>query len=146
MQTSSLVLLHNNACLHTAARTRALLKHFNWELFDHPPYSPDLTQSDYHLFIYLKDLFGAQRFVNNELSECVKMWLSSQVENFFDKGIQKLIPRYNASIPTVTALRSSLNMYVFLYNKLFFLVHRTMGYFLNSSSRRPQGPRATYHG
>jgi hypothetical protein len=29
-------------CVHIAAHTRALLEHFNWELFDHP-YSPDLT-------------------------------------------------------------------------------------------------------
>ena len=23
---------------------------FNWEIFDHPPYSSDLPPSDYHLF------------------------------------------------------------------------------------------------
>jgi hypothetical protein len=31
--------LHDNVRLHTAVCTRALLEHFNWELFDHPPYS-----------------------------------------------------------------------------------------------------------
>jgi hypothetical protein len=53
---------------------------FNWELFDHPPYSPDLAPSDYHLFIrtYLKNWLGSQRFNNNqELMEGVKTWLSS---------------------------------------------------------------------
>jgi hypothetical protein len=56
MLTSAVVLLHENAHLHTAVPTRAPLKHFNWELFDQPPYSPDLTPSYYHLFIhtYLK--------------------------------------------------------------------------------------------
>jgi hypothetical protein len=49
MLTSSVVLLHDNTRLHTAACTRALLEHFNWELFDHPLYSPDFTQSNYHL-------------------------------------------------------------------------------------------------
>jgi hypothetical protein len=36
MLTSSVVLLHDNVCLHksTAARTPALLQHFNWQLFD----------------------------------------------------------------------------------------------------------------
>jgi histone-lysine N-methyltransferase SETMAR len=53
--TSGVVLLHYSACLHTAARTQALLEYFNWELFDHPPYSPDLTLSDYHLFTYLNN-------------------------------------------------------------------------------------------
>jgi hypothetical protein len=32
-----------------------MLEHFNWELFDHPPYSPDLALSNYHLFTYLKN-------------------------------------------------------------------------------------------
>jgi hypothetical protein len=36
---------------NTAARTRALLEHFNWESFDNPSYSPDLVPSDYHLFL-----------------------------------------------------------------------------------------------
>jgi transposase len=86
------VLLHDNAHLHTAAHTRALLKHFNWELFDHPPYSPDLAPSDYHLLTYLKNWLRSQRFNNNELMKGFKTWLSSQVADFFDTGIQKLIP------------------------------------------------------
>jgi hypothetical protein len=36
MLTYGIVLLHDNAHHHTTARTRALLKHFNWELFDNP--------------------------------------------------------------------------------------------------------------
>jgi transposase len=68
----------DNARPHTTARTRALLEHFNWELFDHPPYSPDLTPWDYHLSIYLKNWLGSQRFTNSEkLMEGVKTWLNS---------------------------------------------------------------------
>jgi hypothetical protein len=55
MLTSGVVLLHDNARPRTAARTRTLLAHFNWELFDHPPYIPDVTPSNYHLFTYLKN-------------------------------------------------------------------------------------------
>jgi hypothetical protein len=55
MLTYGVVLLHDNMRLHTAAHTRALLEHFNWVLFDHSPYSPDLTLNDYCLFIYLKN-------------------------------------------------------------------------------------------
>jgi hypothetical protein len=51
-----------------------VLGHFSLELFDHPPYSPDLATSDYHLFTYLKNLLGSQRFNSNEeLMEGVKM-------------------------------------------------------------------------
>jgi hypothetical protein len=73
MLTSGVVLLHDSARPHTAARTRALLEHFNWELFDHSSYSPVLSPSDYHLFTYLKNWLGSQRFNNNEeLMEGVK--------------------------------------------------------------------------
>jgi hypothetical protein len=93
MLTYGVVLLHDNVHLHTAARTQALLEHFNWESSDHSPYRPDLTPSDYHLFIYLRNWLGWQYFNNNkELMEGVKSWLSSQVADFFDTGIQELIP------------------------------------------------------
>jgi transposase len=55
MLISGVVLLHDNARPHTAARIRALLQHFNWELSDHPPYSHDLAPSDYHQFTYMKN-------------------------------------------------------------------------------------------
>jgi hypothetical protein len=91
---SGVVLLHVNVRPHTAACTRALLEHFIWELFDHPPYSLDLVSSDYHLFTYLKNWLRPQRFSNNEeLMEGVKTWLSSESADCFDTGIQKLIPQ-----------------------------------------------------
>jgi transposase len=73
MLTSGVVLLHDNVLPHTAAHSRALLEHFNWELFDHPPKSPDLAPSDYHLFTYLKNWLGSQCFNNTkELMEGIK--------------------------------------------------------------------------
>jgi hypothetical protein len=51
MLTAGVMLLHENACPHTAACTSALPEHFNWELFDHPPYGPDLTSIN-RLFTY----------------------------------------------------------------------------------------------
>ena len=40
------VLLHDNACPHTAARTAEMLQKLKFEVMAHPPYSPDLTPSD----------------------------------------------------------------------------------------------------
>jgi histone-lysine N-methyltransferase SETMAR len=51
---------------HTGARAEALLEHFSWALFDHPPYSPDLAWSDCHLFTYLKNWLESQHFNSNE--------------------------------------------------------------------------------
>jgi hypothetical protein len=111
--TSGTVLLHEHARQHTVARTWALLEHFNWELFDHPPYSPDLAPSDSHLSTYMKNGLILQRFNNNEeLMDGVKTWLYSQAADFIHTGIQKLFPDTSASISAVTMLRSSLSMYV----------------------------------
>jgi hypothetical protein len=49
MLTYGVVLLHDNARQHVAARNRALLEHFTWALFDHSPYNPDISPRDYHL-------------------------------------------------------------------------------------------------
>jgi histone-lysine N-methyltransferase SETMAR len=77
------------------------------ELFDHLPYTPDLTPSDYHLFTYLKNWLQSQCFNNNEeLMGGIKIWLCSQTADSFDTGEQEAIPRY-ASIPVVIMLRSS---------------------------------------
>jgi transposase len=71
--TYGVVLPHDNARAHRATRTRALLEQFNWELFDHTPYCPDLAPNDYHPFTYIKNWMGSQSFSNNEeLVESVK--------------------------------------------------------------------------
>jgi len=47
-------LVHDNARPHSAHVTTALLEKFKWDILDHPPYSPDLKPSDFHLFLHLK--------------------------------------------------------------------------------------------
>ena len=44
------ILQHDNATPHTAKRTQDWLKRYNWETLPHPPHSPDLAPSDFHLF------------------------------------------------------------------------------------------------
>jgi hypothetical protein len=91
MLTSILKLHYDNAHLHTAVHTQAPLnKHFNLELFDHLPFSPKLSQSNYHQFTYLKNWLRSQHFNNNaKLMKGVRMWLKSQATDSSHKGIQK---------------------------------------------------------
>ena len=90
------VLLHDNAQLHTADRTNALIRLFNWEIFDHPPYSPDLVPSDYHLFTKMKVWLATQcSHTNIEFMDGVNNWLHNLVAPFFDEGLQKLVSRYD---------------------------------------------------
>jgi histone-lysine N-methyltransferase SETMAR len=58
MLSATILLLHDNARPHSAAQTQDLITSFKWEQMDHPPYSPDLAPSDYHLFLHLKKLLG----------------------------------------------------------------------------------------
>jgi transposase len=99
MLTKGVVLLHDNVRPHTAPHTHALIKLFNSEIFDHPPYSPDLAPSDYHLFIKMKVWLATQRFhTNEELMDGVNNWLHNLVAPFFNKGLQKLVSRYDTCL------------------------------------------------
>jgi hypothetical protein len=109
MLTSSVILLHDYVCQHTAAHAWALLGHFNWELFlPLPPYIPDVMPSDCHLFTYLNSWLWSQHFNNNEeLMEGVETWLSSQ-------AYRNLFPNMTSpSVLAVIMLRSSLIVYIF---------------------------------
>ncbi len=57
---SSVLLFHDNARPHTAKKTQNLLKKSSWIVFNHPPYSPDIALSDYHLFPFLKIHLGGR--------------------------------------------------------------------------------------
>lgn len=94
--TSGVLLLHDNARPHSSIHTQNLIRSFGWEQIDHPPYSPDLAPSDFHLFRYLKEFLGGKRFAtDDEVKEAVKDWLSSQAADVYDLGIQKLVERYD---------------------------------------------------
>ena len=86
MLTKGVVLLHDNARPHTAARTSDLIKLFNWEIFDHPPYSLDVAPSDYYLFTKMKVWLATQHFhTNKELMDGVNLWLYNLAAPFFDE-------------------------------------------------------------
>jgi len=52
------LLLHNNARPHSAALTQEKLAQMYWTVLEHPPYSPDLSPCDYHMFGPLKEALG----------------------------------------------------------------------------------------
>ncbi|GBM70850.1 hypothetical protein AVEN_126761-1 [Araneus ventricosus] len=65
-------------------------------LYDHPPYTPDLAPSDFHLFLKLKEFLGGKRFGSDEeLENAVTTWLNELVAEEYDVEIPKLVNRYN---------------------------------------------------
>jgi hypothetical protein len=109
------VFLHESLHLHAAACTWALLQHFNWELFDDPPYSPYLALSDCHLFTYMKNCLRSQHY------NIMRSWWKASKHGFAHRQQTSLAQVYknlfpdmtSASVPVVTPLRSSLSMCVF---------------------------------
>ena len=62
-----IVLLHDNALLHSAWQTQALLHdQFHWDIFKYPPYSPDLAPSDFFLSPKMKEYLIGKHFANDE--------------------------------------------------------------------------------
>jgi hypothetical protein len=78
-----------------------LLQSFKWEVLAHPPHSPDLAPSDYHLFSKLKESLAGKIFSDDdEVQEAVMTWLREQVGDFYDAGIKKLVLRLAKCIAT----------------------------------------------
>ena len=88
------LLLHDNAHLHTAAHAVDTLCALKFEVLQHPPYSPDLAPSDFHMFGPMKEHLGGQKFADdNEVMEAVQSWLKATPKSFFLEGICKLVDR-----------------------------------------------------
>ena len=45
-----IILQHDNARPHVAQKTKKFSQNLGWETLAHPPYSPDLAASNFHLF------------------------------------------------------------------------------------------------
>ena len=93
MLNASVVLLHDNILQHMAQWSVHLQK-FNLVVFNHPPCSPDLVLSAFHLFLHLKKFPSGQRqcFQNDkEVEMSVTPWFQSQAGDFYDTRIQKSV-------------------------------------------------------
>jgi len=69
---TGVLLQHDNARTHTARSTVATIQDLSFECLPHPPYSPDLTPSDFHVFGPLKEAMGGKSFrFNVEVQQAV---------------------------------------------------------------------------
>ncbi|GBP62412.1 Mariner Mos1 transposase [Eumeta japonica] len=71
------------------------LKTLNWEVLPHPPYSPDIAPSDYHLLRSMAHALSEQRFTSYEdTKNWVNSWIASKDKEFFRLGIRTLPERW----------------------------------------------------
>ena len=59
-----IILYQYNTRPHTALANRKNIVDLNWEMLPRPAYSPDLAQSDFHLFRFLQKPLNGQNFKN----------------------------------------------------------------------------------
>jgi hypothetical protein len=79
----------------------AFRQKLRFQILQHPPYSPDLSPSDYHVFGPLKDALRGRRFGNDDgVKEAVHSWLTTQPRTFFlmekrswCKGVRSVLKR-----------------------------------------------------
>jgi hypothetical protein len=91
-----LLLLHDNARPHSANQTTATQRSFKWEVLQHPPYSPDLVPSDFHLFGSLKHHLSGEGFPDDDAVErAVRAWFRQQPKEFYAAGFQRLVKRWD---------------------------------------------------
>ena len=89
--TKGALFLHDNAPAHRALAIQKKLAYLGFHCLDHPPFSPDLTPSDHHLFPGLKKQLKGRHFSSDaEVIAAAETWLDGQPLEFFLSGLQKL--------------------------------------------------------
>ncbi|GBP69589.1 Mariner Mos1 transposase [Eumeta japonica] len=74
-----IILLYDYARPHVAVPVKKYLKTFYWEVLPHPPYSPDITPSNYHLFRAMAHALSDQRLTSYEdTKNWVDSWIASK--------------------------------------------------------------------
>jgi histone-lysine N-methyltransferase SETMAR len=79
--------------------TQQKIKEMNWEILDHPPYSPDLTPSDYHLFSLFQNHLNNKKYERfEEVNDAILAYFESKPRSFYKAGIEKLVTRWKTVI------------------------------------------------
>jgi hypothetical protein len=93
------ILPHDNARLYTAHITKAAIQELDWEILPHPPYSPDIAPSDYHLFRSLSNNLRGVPFNNDaELQDWLDDFFTNNPADFFKGGIENPPERWETVV------------------------------------------------
>ncbi|KAG5311876.1 MOS1T transposase, partial [Pseudoatta argentina] len=89
------ILSHDNARPHVAKPVKTYLETLKWEVLPHPPYSPDIAPSDFHLFRSMAHGLADRRFHSyEEAQKWIDSWIASKDMSFFRRGIHVLPERW----------------------------------------------------
>lgn len=97
--TKQIILQHDNARPHVATMTKLAIEELGWEVLPHPPYSPDLAPTDFHLFRSMSNHLSGLKFENEEaIATWIKEFFDQKSPRFFKRGIDKLPERWKEVI------------------------------------------------
>ena len=82
--------VHDNARPHTARQTVDKLNELGFDVLPHPPYSPDLSPSDYLFHPMKNELRGKQYNNSQEIVTDIIAWFQTEENGFFRKAFDLL--------------------------------------------------------
>ena len=93
------LMLHDKAHPHIAQRTVQALHELQYETLPYPPYSPDLSPTDYHIFRHLDHFLARKTFPDDRaVQHAVEDFFASLTPDIFRYGIQSLAKRWQQRV------------------------------------------------
>jgi len=93
------LLQHEKTRPHASLKTVEPIIYLDWTVVPHPPYSPDLAPSDFHLFGPMKDGLRGHHFPSYDaVVRPVKQWATSAGADFYESGMQAPVHRWRKCI------------------------------------------------
>ncbi|XP_066253847.1 uncharacterized protein [Euwallacea similis] len=72
---------------------------FGWDVLAHPPYSPDLAPSDFHLFRSLQNSMKGKTFKDEDaVKNHLDRFFADKPQSFYERSIMKLVERWQEVI------------------------------------------------
>lgn len=95
----NVILLQDNAKPHIAKEAKKKLTELGWEHLVHPPYSPDLSPSDFHVSRSLEHFLNKKKFRDiNHLRRELTVWFESKDNEFYERGIDLLPEKWQKCV------------------------------------------------
>ena len=90
---NQILLQQDNAPVHTSKMTKEKIEELDGvDVLPHPPYSPDLAPSDYHMFRSIAHFLGFNN--TGELEDGIREFFASKDREWYRRRIEQLADRW----------------------------------------------------
>ncbi|RCN39272.1 transposase [Ancylostoma caninum] len=99
LDVKGLFLLCDNPRPYTSLKSTVKLHQYRFEVLPHPPQSPDLLPSNYHVFRHLNcELAGKNFYTEAEVERAFLSFIASRKPEFFSDGLTELALRWRKCV------------------------------------------------